>query len=111
MERLPSLLKVLLNLDSSRSMVIRALEDIADALARVSPGEEQIMVQKLDESGTLSVVHRVCASAKIDDEELQRVALLIVSNAAWMQADRHLVEVSCEALAAKRQLLLRKLGG
>ena len=100
-EMLPSLISTLLDTHAPQERKVQALEDIVDAIARVGPGEEPLMVARIEETGVLAVVVLCANCAGIRDEELQRLALLVVSNAAYIQADRECVDLGTVGLAVR----------
>ena len=99
--RLPCLLPILLAAgdDSAlregakRRLVLRALETITDALGRADPGEEAAVVQRLEQTGTLGAIVKLCSSTPVSDADVLHLSLLSMSNGAWMGAEQALVEM------------------
>ena len=71
---------------SRHTMLLGALKQLAEALSHVRPGEEGAMTSRLDETGALAAVIRLSTSVSVGDVELQRLCLLVLSNAAWLGA-------------------------
>ena len=105
--RLPCLLKVLLEANTEnmvgarRNTVLLALETLSDALARTAPGEEAAVIYQMELTGILGAVIKLCATMPVSDQDVQHLALLIISNSAWMGAESLLVDIGAVKLPVR----------